>query len=101
MLAKNLFSTDNIKRGFVTVQTFKGSRDIQVDKEAIKKLLPLYPLLSRERLLALQADPNADKTPEKEMYEAIFEETLDDNSKEDQDKVDLFITQQMEAAARF
>ena len=101
MLAKNLFSTDNIKRGFVTVKTFKGDRDIPVDKEAIKKLLPLYPLLSRERLLALQANPNADKTPEKEMYEAIFEETLDDNSKEDQDKVDLFITQQMEAATRF
>jgi hypothetical protein len=101
MLAKNLFSADNIKQGFVTVKTFKGDRDIPVDKEAIKKLLPLYPLISRERLLALQADPNADKTPEKEYYEAIFEETLDDNSKEDQDKVDLFITQQMEAAARF
>lgn len=101
MLAKNLFSVDNIKQGFVTVKTFKGDRDIPVDKEAIKKLLPLYPLISRERLLALQADPNADKTPEKEYYEAIFEETLDDNSKEDQDKVDLFITQQMEAAARF
>ena len=101
MLAKNLFNAENIKQGFVTVKTFKGDRDIPVDKEAVKKLLPLYPLLSRERLLALQADPNADKTPEKEMYEAIFEETLDDNSKEDQDKVDLFITQQMEAAARF
>jgi hypothetical protein len=101
MLAKNLFSAENIKQGFVTVKTFKGDREIPVDKEAIKELLPLYPLLSRERLLALQADPNADKTPEKEYYEAIFEETLDDNSKEDQDKVDLFITQQMEAAARF
>ena len=101
MLAKKLFNAENIKQGFVTVKTFKGDRDIPVDKEAVKKLLPLYPLLSRERLLALQADPNADKTPEKEMYEAIFEETLDDNSKEDQDKVDLFITQQMEAAARF
>ena len=101
MLAKNLFNAENIKQGFVAVKTFKGDRDIPVDKEAVKKLLPLYPLLSRERLLALQADPNADKTPEKEMYEAIFEETLDDNSKEDQDKVDLFITQQMEAAARF
>ena len=93
-------NAENIKNGFVTVKTVKGDRQIPIDKEAVKKLLPYYPIIPRERLLELQADPDADKTPEKNLLEAIFNETLDENSKEDQDKVDLLIQQQMKAASR-
>jgi len=100
LLAKKAFNADTIKNGFVIVKTVKGDREIPVDKEAIKELLPYYPIISRERLLELQADPDANKTPEKNLFEALFEETLDDNSQEDQDKVDLLIRQQMKAASR-
>jgi hypothetical protein len=100
LLAKKAFNADNIKNGAVTVKTVKGDREIPLDREAVKKLLPYYPIIPRERLLELQSDPDADKTPEMNLFEAIFNETLDENSKEDQDKVDLLIQQQMKAASR-
>jgi len=100
LLAKKAFNADNIKNGSVTIKTLKGDRDIPLDREAVKELLPYYPIIPRKRLLELQADPDADKTPEMNLFEAIFNETLDENSKEDQDKVDLLIQQQMKAASR-
>ena len=100
MLAKKdkLLTTENINKGSFTLNTTRGAREVPIDREAIKQLLPSFLLISKDRLLALQNDPNEDKTLEKEKYEAIFQVSLQDDNEEDQNKIRQFIKQQFQVA---
>ena len=100
MLAKKdkLLTTENINKGSFTLNTTRGAREVPIDREAIKQLLPSFLLISKDRLLALQNDPNEDKTPETQLYEAIFQVSLQEDSEEDENKVRQFIRQQFKVA---
>ena len=75
----------------VKVPAVEGiTHNIKIDKEALKRLIGLYPLISEERLNAIKAGVESYE-PEKELYEALFDVTLTEGDEGDEKTLREFI----------
>ena len=93
---KGLFNATNIKAGSIRV----GTRDIAIDREALKSLSLIYPLISKERLIELAKPGDKDTPQEQELFEALYNVTLDENDPNDKKLLEKFITEQAALANR-
>ena len=93
---KGLFNATNIKAGSIRV----GARDIAIDREAVKSLSLIYPLISKERLIELAKPGDKDTPQEQELFEALYNVTLDENDPNDKKLLEKFITEQAALANR-
>jgi|11BtaG_2_1085332.scaffolds.fasta_scaffold01185_5 hypothetical protein len=62
--------------------------EIPIDKEAVKDLVGIYPVIAKERLSEIEAGRVEDYSPELELYNSIFGTSLDES---DQEKIKEFI----------
>ena len=75
----------------VKVPAVEGiTHNIKIDKEALKRLIGLYPLISEERLNEIKAGVESYE-PEKELYEALFDVTLTEGDEGDEKTLREFI----------
>ena len=137
MLAKGLYTAENIKNGSVTLsfggkasraekmlkkQALEGGyeilhraefgtgvlarvptvepsvEEISIDKASIKKLVDVYPLIPKERLIEIAATEPEEFPEEQALFEAIYNVELDQNSSEDMELLGNFIRKQAKLA---
>lgn len=86
----NLYNADAIKRGSINI----AGTEVQIeDKEALQDLALVYPLISKKRiqeLLSQEEPPAADIF---ELYNALFDTSLQEGTDEDDKQVAEFIKQ--------
>ena len=72
---------------------------IPIDKEAVKKLLPLYPIIPRQRLIEIQQNPK-DVAAELNLYNSIFDTNYTADDEEAKQVIIDFIDQQMKVTVQ-
>lgn len=73
---------------------------IPINKEAVRKMLPFYPVLPRERLLEIQQNPKADVTSELALYNSIFDTNYTKDDEGIQKIIGDFVEQQMKVTTQ-
>jgi hypothetical protein len=74
--------------------------EISIDKASIKKLVDIYPLIPKARLIEI-ASTEPDKFPEEQaLFEAIYDVELDENNEQDRQLLEAFIKKQAELSQR-
>ena len=73
---------------------------IPINKEAVRKILPFYPVLPRERLLEIQQNPKADVTSELALYNSIFDTNYTKDDEGIQKIIGDFVEQQMKVTTQ-
>ena len=68
--------------------------EIKIDKAALKKLVDVYPLIPKERLIEIAATEPEEFPEEQALFEAIYNVELDQNSSEDMELLGNFIRKQ-------
>lgn len=74
--------------------------EIKIDKAALNKLVDVYPLIPKERLIEIAATEPEEFPEEQALYEAIYNVELDPESGEDQKLLETFITRQAELSQK-
>jgi len=74
--------------------------EIKIDKAALKKLVDVYPLIPKERLIEIAATEPEEFPEEQALFEAIYNVELDPESSEDQKLLENFITRQAELSQK-
>ena len=76
------------------------TREINIDKPALKRLVNVFPLITKKRLIEISETEPEDFPDELELYEAIYDVELDPESFEDADLLKAFIRKQAELSQR-
>jgi hypothetical protein len=86
----NLFNADNIRRGSINIE---GVEVPIADKEALRELSKIYPMLSKDRIRRLASGEDQDASDVYNLFNAIYGTSLEYNDKDEIDSsVQDFIT---------
>ena len=72
------------------------TKNIRIDKQALKKLAGVYPLIPKERLIEISATEPEEFPEEKSLYEAIYDVELEEGNELDEKLLKDFIIKQNE-----
>ena len=72
------------------------TKNIRIDKQALKKLAGVYPLIPKERLIEISATEPEEFPEEKSLYEAIYDVELEEGTELDEKLLKDFIIKQNE-----
>jgi len=101
-IGKGVYTAENISKGEAVVSFgTKPGKEIRIpiDKEAVKKLLPLYPIIPRQRLIEIQQNPK-DVAAELNLYNSIFDTNYTADDEEAKQVIIDFIDQQMKVTVQ-
>ena len=76
------------------------TREINIDRSALKKLVDVFSLIPKERLIEISTTEPEEFPEEQALYEAIYNVELDPESGEDQKLSENFITRQAELSQK-
>jgi len=76
------------------------TREINIDRSALKKLVDVFSLIPKERLIEISTTEPEEFPEEQALYEAIYNVELDPESGEDQKLLENFITRQAELSQK-
>ena len=76
------------------------TREINIDRSALKKLVDVFSLIPKDRLIEISTTEPEEFPEEQALYEAIYNVELDPESGEDQKLLENFITRQAELSQK-
>lgn len=74
--------------------------EISIDKASIKKLVDIYPLIPKARLIEIASTEPEEFPEEQALFEAIYDVELDENNEQDRQLLGDFIKKQAELSQR-
>ncbi len=88
-LAKGKYNTESIRNGFIEIE----GKEIKIDKESLKDLVDIYPLIPKERLIDISETEPEEFPEEQALFEAIYDVELEE-TEEDKQLLIKFIEKQ-------
>lgn len=79
-LAKGKYNTESIRNGFIEIE----GKEIKIDKESLKDLVDIYPLIPKERLIDISETEPEEFPEEQALFEAIYDVELEETEEDEQ-----------------